>query len=504
MPRHDHTDVSVTGAAHPSARAKSRLWDLALATPKWAPPVAPPPRVPADVAVALELRTAKALARLSQRLAELVREHGGPSAKIRALTFERWRFAALQEESAATSRKAPPAHPVIPSGANCDQANKDLATELRRQGVPSEAAAVTVVAALAAEAKRLHALLASRAHRVASGQTCKGKPLAVRFNLHSVQFVCEGRHVRCSLEAYGKLAVLHRRHAPADECASPLAPLAASAGPEDMEVAETSEASAAAAAGESSPRTALHARLFTLLLRYKSLGGHGFQAAIGAPVWQLLTSTMGVGVECFASPLNAFLPTFGSAFADVDAAFGSRGSFFKMRPLSGSYACNPPFVHGVMDAAAGHILELMAAAAAAPGGPALSFVVILPGWQEGASYKTLTASPFLRAKILIAAADHGFCDGASHQRQDPYRHSPFDTAVLILQTDKASRKWPAATGTFESALRRAFGACVPSETAVARQVRVHLPHIYVCMCMHMHVHAHAHGHTSRRPPGASI
>ena len=94
-----------------------------------------------------------------------------------------------------------------------------------------------------------------------------------------------------------------------------------------------------------------------------------------------------------------------------------------------------------MTATATHIEALLSAAAAATVGVhALSFVVFLPGWQEGGGYQKLSASSFLRRRVLIAAADHGYCDGAAHQRQDPYRFSPYDTAVFVLQTDKASRK----------------------------------------------------------------
>ena len=68
-----------------------------------------------------------------------------------------------------------------------------------------------------------------------------------------------------------------------------------------------------------------------------------------------------------------------------------------------------------MDACAEHILSLLATAAAAATGPApvehaLSFAVILPGWKEGGGYQALSASPFLRRTVLIAAADHGYCD----------------------------------------------------------------------------------------------
>ena len=67
---------------------------------------------------------------------------------------------------------------------------------------------------------------------------------------------------------------------------------------------------------------ALHQRLFALLLRYQSLQGHGFQAGIGPPVWSFLQQKLGVGVEGFGSPLNAYLPAFGSAFPDGDGPFG--------------------------------------------------------------------------------------------------------------------------------------------------------------------------------------
>ena len=109
--------------------------------------------------------------------------------------------------------------------------------------------------------------------------------------------------------------------------------------------------------------------------------------------------------------------TLAPLFWQVDAPFGSSGSFFNFAPLGGSYAVNPPFVHSLMDAAASHILQLLTTAAGAKDAQhALAFAVFLPGWKEGTAYKELMASPFLRHSVTIAAADHGFCDGASHQR----------------------------------------------------------------------------------------
>ena len=70
-----------------------------------------------------------------------------------------------------------------------------------------------------------------------------------------------------------------------------------------------------------------------------------------------------------------------------------------------------------MDAMATHILRLLSTSAAAAGGPALSFVVILPGWEEGTAYTALSGSSFCRARVIIAARDHGFADGSAHSRQ---------------------------------------------------------------------------------------
>lgn len=216
----------------------------------------------------------------------------------------------------------------------------------------------------------------------------------------------------------------------------------------------------------SSAREQFHARLFALLLRYKSIQGHGFQAAAGPNVFDLLRQQLSVGFECFASPLNAHFSRFGSAFPDVDAPFGSSGSFFRMKPRHGSYEVNPPFVPSILTAAAQHMLQLLQAAEA--DGGALGFVVLMPGWQEVPGWQLLNSSSFLRQSLLIAAADHGYCDGASHQRRDLYRQSPYDSSIMFLQTSAAAKKWPVSQQ-LRQELQHAFAACCPSAAAVERQ-----------------------------------
>lgn len=258
--------------------------------------------------------------------------------------------------------------------------------------------------------------------------------------------------------------------APAASAPASLAP-AASEGDSSLSYAQVDAEVAALRSDGGETRAALHQRMFALLLRYKSLRGHGFHAAIGPAVWRTLRSRLGVGFEGFASPLNCTLPNYCSGFPDVDGAFGTAGSFFSLSPkqtLGGSFALNPPFVHAILDAAADRALQLLDAAQAAGAQHALSIAFIMPGWKETNAHARLSASPHLRRAITVAAADHGFCDGASHQRQDPFRASPYDTVIFVLQTDRAAKRWPAHDA-FETEIRAGMAATVPLASAAERQ-----------------------------------
>ena len=507
--RHDRTAAAANPEAVAEADAASQkskpIWDLSLAPPKWAPPPLVHGNCKASpaIAAALEVHASKELRKLRNALQALCTERG-MTAKLRKLTLERWRFAAKREEEEAqaaasvgdaaagkkrkaSSAKTPALHPLIPTSA--PEAEAELATELTRQGL-LKSDALSAAAALSKASSAAASRLLLLQHAAISGRPMPPPPLELKFNRHTIDFVSGRAEVKISRQAYAKLAHFHRIALPQESPPSPSPPADATGSDGKAEPWLTYEVESRAAedaikqykpkkedaddaAYGAGGRMALHQRLFALLLRYQSLQGHGFQAGIGPPVWSFLQQKLGVGVEGFGSPLNAYLPAFGSAFPDVDGPFGSRGSFFGMRPTSGSFAANPPFVHNVMGACAEHIGKLLTDAADAQpvGNHALSYIVFLPGWQEGAGYQALSASPFLRRRILVAAADHGYCDGAIHQRQEPYRASPYDTAVFVLQTDKASRKWP-ADDKFEAGLRKAFAECLPVEpTAPKRQRR---------------------------------
>ena len=488
--RHEHTASEPTGAgeraaAEPGRRARQpALWAIATTrAPKWAPRApdkAGAVVLPAPTAVALELRSARALAKLRTTLKASCLENG-LKRPPRALTFERWRFAAKLDEvhgkPTATTRKL---HPVLPSPTyspgSDDAATEALALELHSQGLLLSSAR-HVAAQLATGSAAAAKAGAAERHQAASGKAVAPPPLTLAFNKHTLDLKCGKQQVQIGRSAYGKLALLHRAASAPSAAPPPAAPTAdgdAAAAAEEQAEAEAAEVEAAAAEAEAAEggdaRSELHSRMFALLLRYQSIHGHGFQAALAPAAWRVLRRRLDVGFECFASPLNAYLPAFASGFFDVDQPFGSRGSFFALPPmLSGSFAANPPFEHSIMDATAARIEELLTASAAA-GDHALSFAVFVPGWKEGKAYAAMAASKFLRRQVLVAAADHGFCDGASHQRQDPYRKSPYDTVCFVLQTAKAARKWPVGDGApFEAELRAAMARAVPRAPAAQRQ-----------------------------------
>eukprot|EP00759_Apiculatamorpha_spiralis_P047316 PhF_6_TR43092/c0_g1_i1/m.65818/K17584/PCIF1; phosphorylated CTD-interacting factor 1 len=99
------------------------------------------------------------------------------------------------------------------------------------------------------------------------------------------------------------------------------------------------------------PEPHFHYRLFSMLTRYHSLAGAtsnpeheaGWQCAIPPRAMKVFQSTMCASVECYASPLNAYMRKFCSAFPDTDVFFGSQGSFYTFEPRSGSYQAGPPY-----------------------------------------------------------------------------------------------------------------------------------------------------------------
>lgn len=186
------------------------------------------------------------------------------------------------------------------------------------------------------------------------------------------------------------------------------------------------------------PLHAFESQLFCLLARYDALKGTGYQAAIPDAMFQLLSERLGVKQECFASPLNHFLPAYCSAFPDIDCFFGSAGSFFDMdSPITGSFEANPPFVEEIMAVLAEKI-ERWLAGSAQP----LSFVVVMPGWAGTPACVKLSQSANLRCHLTFGKGGHAYKEGSHHTLARLYKIAECTTFIYIMQNEAGAGRWP--------------------------------------------------------------
>ena len=184
---------------------------------------------------------------------------------------------------------------------------------------------------------------------------------------------------------------------------------------------------------------------FCVLARCLALqGGHiaagGMQLACPRAVFDTLRADLGVSSELFASPLNCRYARFCSASVDVDARFGSHGSFFRYTPTSGAFLANPPFDPLMVIAMARRMERLLAAADAAQ--LSLTFVITMPHWQMPRgphlpAWQALRNSAHNTFACVLAKGKHLYVD--QQGRSSPSRH---ETSVMLLQSREAANNVP--------------------------------------------------------------
>jgi hypothetical protein len=194
-------------------------------------------------------------------------------------------------------------------------------------------------------------------------------------------------------------------------------------------------------------------RVYRLLLRYETLGYAGCQAAIPESVFDVLYKLYKVDHECFASPLNHYLKSYGSAFIDTDGYFGSKGDFFTQRYDSGSYEANPPFLEEYLCPVAMYILHLMEQAN--KNDRSLTFVCIWPAWSDTPGSQMLQQSEYTRHFIKLDKKNHKYKEGIQH-RIDRLRDSEADSFIYIVQSNKSLKEYNYTTDEVTKEIRMAF------------------------------------------------
>lgn len=190
--------------------------------------------------------------------------------------------------------------------------------------------------------------------------------------------------------------------------------------------------------------------IFCLVIRYQALFGEtakpfegaGLQGALPESVFEILHNKLGVQMECFASPLNAYFPEYCSAFQDIDFWFGSVGNFFNFYPTSGSFEANPPFIEELMIKMVEHMEYLLKMS-----NEPLSFTVIVPNWSDATSFVSMQKSEYLRAELLLEPKKHCYRNGFQHKvkKENLIYNAIHATHIFFLQNESGYKKWTPTT-----------------------------------------------------------
>jgi hypothetical protein len=98
-------------------------------------------------------------------------------------------------------------------------------------------------------------------------------------------------------------------------------------------------------------------------------------------------------IEGFGSAFNHYFNMYYSAFPDLEACFGSKGSFFNATiPAGYLTVCNPPFDASVMKCMIAKVLDILQTAS--EHGQNRSFLLTLPDWRDMSELTSLKTNKF--------------------------------------------------------------------------------------------------------------
>ena len=254
--------------------------------------------------------------------------------------YESWLFSRRAARAArdADDRNpsAAPADPVVPDphlAGRCGELRRKLvaagATEFEAKGAAMElsraaAKALAQVAHETAAGSRKPVKLAyfdvDKADRRVDEGDFRGDA-AERAPAKKARLTCGKASVEVNAAHLDKLRALHRRYC-------------------HVFRGETTRGGGGGGGGVSSAEVRFREDAFCLLARYSSAQGAHYragamQAALPSQCFDALRAHFDVSAELFASPLNCHFRRHFSAYADVDAPFGSLGDCFKFHPSRG-------------------------------------------------------------------------------------------------------------------------------------------------------------------------
>jgi hypothetical protein len=120
--------------------------------------------------------------------------------------------------------------------------------------------------------------------------------------------------------------------------------------------------------------------IWIILFRYCLLGSNNHQLGILPDVLDKMKNDLNLNFECFASSLNSYLPNYCSIYYDVEKYFGSKGSFFNLKPHYGTYSFNPPYQIDIINRGINILFNHLEEAF--KNGKELNFIITIPIWDK--------------------------------------------------------------------------------------------------------------------------
>ena len=123
-------------------------------------------------------------------------------------------------------------------------------------------------------------------------------------------------------------------------------------------------------------------------------------------------------LEAFANPFNRYFDAYHSAFPDLEARLGSRGSFFAATRIEEPLVmANPPFDVSVMRALVMKAFQCLDTAKAEK--REQTFILTLPAWRDVDYLKIIAASEHLVSIVWTPKADTTFIDSSTGAKIQP-------------------------------------------------------------------------------------
>ena len=136
--------------------------------------------------------------------------------------------------------------------------------------------------------------------------------------------------------------------------------------------------------------------VYSMLKIYDSLmkcSRSTMQLATPPKIYEQFKQKYDITLEGFASPLNHYFDRFCSAFPEVDAPFGSIGSFFNIT-ISENIVCNPPFDELTLNTCADKLINALDA-------NKINAILVCPKWEDAYFVKICKSSKYLKETLDV-------------------------------------------------------------------------------------------------------